>query len=158
MEILGLIITVLIFLLFISTLFTYYSISISMISFYLYLRNKHPEIRNNLGPIKGVKFLFSSVSGTTLNSESVVTRILKTYSDTFRIFRSFGNRKEIERVYENLVDLKAVRATADVVLLQKWESLISSMSIFIRLLTLVLLALFSGTIIYYLCKGLGYLI
>ena len=136
-----------------STIILYWTASLSLISFYKYLRENYPEIRNNLGPVKGSRLLLSQM----LTVDTFINRVFKTYSDTFSLFRNFGNKNDIENFYQNAVDIKAVRATGDSLLISKWESFLSSSSFFIKGLILSLVLMFSASLVSYLFKGLSYL-
>lgn len=153
MDTLKLLVSVILFLMVLSSIILYWTASLSLISFYRHLREKYPEIRNNLGPLKGSQFLLSQM----LTIDAFVKRIFKTYLDTFNLFRSFGNKIDIENFYQNTVDIKAVRATGNIILISKWESFLSKSSLSIKGFTLCLVLMFSAALLSYTFKGLNYL-
>lgn len=153
MDTFGLLISVILFLMVFSTIILYWTASLALISFYRYLRERYPGIRNNLGPLKGPQFLLSQM----LTVDALVKRIFKTYLDTVNLFRSFGNKVNIENFYQNTVDIKAVRATEDTILISKWESFLSKSSLSIKGFTLCLVLMFSTALLSYTFKGLSYL-
>ncbi len=136
-----------------STIILQWTATSSLVSFYKALREKYPEIRNNLGVVKGTRLFVSQVS----TIDNFVNRVIKTYSDTFRIYRSFGSRIEIESFYQDVVDIKALRLTGDVALISKWESFLLRAGLFIKGLVVSLVLLFSSATVYYIYEGLNYL-
>ena len=117
----------------------YFKLSLywAQISFSRRIRNYHPEIRNSLGIRKGATLLFSQIS----TRDNFIKRIIKTYTDTWNLISSFGNREKVEGFYRDYVDINAVRVTGDEVLKSKLNSIFSSMSLLIKTLLLAFLSL-----------------